>query len=466
MLSLFRIFDLSRIILVGIVLILIRLPFWIKGIPVIETNFEFRVLAEALANGRLMYADVWHYASPLSALVFQFVGELFGKSFIAFQIIAYLMVFVQAIIFNQVLNRNNAINEKTLIPAVIYIFLGSIFIEFYSLSPQLLVIFPIMGIYDVIMRQIRFGAEDSAFYQIGLLSALAVMFHAPSFWIIPFILIFLPFAFVMSGRRFGLYLSGLAFPFIGLVFYFYWRGALGELGQFYFTEIFKIFYQNYFETRQYVIFFSIPVIISVLGIFRTLFSIRFLNFQTSFNNFFLLMMLAVIPTVLFSKILSVRSFVLFLPVWTYFISQFYLSLRRRAINELIISLLLIFTVFVNYGFTYKTIFNPNVINIDKVLLKVSNDQKELKVLSTSNSYSAWFDNTYSGPFLFYPFTEDYFEQDLNYRERSELHAVIEKEKPDLILDDSQFLDEFMAQNYILSKRYSANANNYFRIIKD
>lgn len=466
MLSFFRINDISRVIILGILLALIRLPFWIKGIPVLETVFEFRLLSEALSEGRLIYSDVWHYTSPLSALILQFIGELFGRSFIAFQIFGFALLFLQAVYFNSILNRLDALKERSYIPAVFYIFYGSLLVEQFALGPELLAMFPLLLMFSLILEQIRYGAEDEKFFTIGFVFSITLLLNGAMIWILFFLLLYFPFVFVMNGKRFSLFIIGVVFPLISTALYFYLRGAFSEFWIYYLSELFIPFYKNYLSLTQYIVILSIPVLLFIISFFQSLIRLRFLNYQVSFNAFFLWLIPLSIPVIFFSKELSIKSFYILLPILTLYVSHLYLSLRRRGINELIFNALLVLLVVINFGFTYKAFFNPQAINIDRLIVKVKTEPKEKKITVLSNEYGYWYENEYSGPFLFHPFTQSYFKKELSNQKISSLHDYFIKEAPSHVIDPHDYFEKYRDFDLKVFRTYRKISPSEFKRIAD
>ncbi len=453
MLSIFRINDISRVIILGLLLALIRLPFWIKGIPVIDTVFEFRLLSEALSEGRLIYSDVWHYSAPLSAWFLQLFGELFGRSFVAFQIFGFVLLLLQAVYFNTILNRLDALKERTLIPSVFYVFYGSLMIEQFAMGPELLAMFPLLLMMSLILEQIRYGAEDEKFFSIGFVFALSVLFNGSLVWLFLFLLLYFPFVFVMNGKRFSLLITGTLFPFISAALYFYLRDGFADFTYYYLRELFIPFYNNYFSLTQYIVIFSIPLILFIISLFQSIFRFRFLNYQVSFNNFFLLLIPFAIPVIFFSKELSIKSFYIVLPIFCLFVSHLYHSLKRRGINELIFNVLLLLLVLMNFGFTYKVFFNPESINIDQLKVTVKTEIKEEKIAVLDENLGYWYENKYSGPFLFQPYTERYFKEKLNFEKITTLHDHFMKEAPTIVIDPNDYFERYRSKDLEIFQSY-------------
>ena len=138
MLSFFRINDPYRLAFVLVLLLIFRLPFIIYGIPLTLPELKWMLVGEAMANGKMLYRDIWENIGPLSAFIYQSVDFLFGRSQLAYQLISLILVFIQAVIFNRLLLINKAYNENSYVPALIYTICMSMTFEFLTLSPILI----------------------------------------------------------------------------------------------------------------------------------------------------------------------------------------------------------------------------------------------------------------------------------------------------------------------------------------
>ena len=227
-----------------------------------------------------MYSEIWHYCAPLSALILKLAGFIIGRSFVGFQILGFIVLFLQALYFNIILNKSGAFGERTLIPAVIYVFAGSLSVELFAFSAELLALFPLLFMLDLLLEQLKSGAEDLQFYTLGTAFSISFLIDGRLFWFLPLLLIYLPFVFIMNAKRFTLFILGILFPLICTGTYYYLKGSFQEFLDYYLFEIFIPNYKNYFSIRQTVLILSIPVLLLIISAFQSFFRWRF------YSNYF------------------------------------------------------------------------------------------------------------------------------------------------------------------------------------
>ena len=112
----------------------IRIPFFIYETPLTLPELNWMLIGEKMNLGFSLYEEIWDDISPLSALVYWLVDRFFGKTILAYQIIATILVFGQAILLNDILRRRQVFMEISLLPGFLYIILTCCFLEFYTLS--------------------------------------------------------------------------------------------------------------------------------------------------------------------------------------------------------------------------------------------------------------------------------------------------------------------------------------------
>ena len=100
MLTFFRLNDPYRLVIIFFLLLALRIPAMLNdNLTIPELNYM--LVGEKLTNGADLYSEIWDNIGPLSAMVYALIDFLFGKSQLAYQIIAWLFVFFQAFIFNR-----------------------------------------------------------------------------------------------------------------------------------------------------------------------------------------------------------------------------------------------------------------------------------------------------------------------------------------------------------------------------
>ncbi len=133
-----------------------------------------------------------------------------------------LIVYVQALILDQILHRYNIFSKPTMIPALIYIMISSMFIEFLSIQPVLIVNFIVLLLLERIFAMYKTDKPIARAFDLGLIIASGTFIYFPFIVLLPLVWIGLSVFLPFSWRS---WLSGL-FGFLILyffiaVYYFY-----------------------------------------------------------------------------------------------------------------------------------------------------------------------------------------------------------------------------------------------------
>ena len=97
MLSFFRSNAVFQVFSLLVLLVLVRLPVYMTGLPLLVPELQWMLLGEQLNKGLLLYVDVWDSTAPLAALVYAGLDVLFGRSQAAFAAAALLCSAIQVV---------------------------------------------------------------------------------------------------------------------------------------------------------------------------------------------------------------------------------------------------------------------------------------------------------------------------------------------------------------------------------
>jgi len=208
-LNFFRINEPFRLVGAFLLLLIFRLPYWIEGPDLLLPELQWMLVGERMSDGYAMYFEIWDYTSPLSAAVYWFVDELFGRSTAVYHILVMTIAFFQVVLFNVIAYRNKFFPENGYIPALIYTVLISFSIDFLTLSPMLMgTTFVLLALNNVI-SQIEFRAKrDEKLLNIGFYLGIAALFHFPLIVLGPIMVAVLLLFSATITRRFFLIIYG------------------------------------------------------------------------------------------------------------------------------------------------------------------------------------------------------------------------------------------------------------------
>ena len=138
LLRFFRINDPYRLIGLLLILMLASLPFFISPSNMLLSELKSMVLGEAIAEGKLMYIQVFDDTPPLASALFGFMDLIFGRSLGARHAVAFLIIFFQASYFAVLLINNKAYTENSYLPSLIFGLLCFFSFDLIAFSPELL----------------------------------------------------------------------------------------------------------------------------------------------------------------------------------------------------------------------------------------------------------------------------------------------------------------------------------------
>ncbi len=215
--------------------------------------------------------------------------------------IAVFVVFFQAILFNQIINKHNILGKSSFLPAASYIIVCSVFTPFLSFTPPLLCNFFLLYIFNKILVEYKNNSSIGVMFDLGLVVALGTLFYFPFvgflllLWVA--LLLFKPFYWrewisVMVGFLTLMFILGV---------YYYWNNKLLD-----FVEIWKPLstklpiYIN-IELLDYIVL--LPIVVCVLM------SMYFLN-QNFFKSY-----------VLVRKSFQLAVFILLIALFTFYLKS-------------------------------------------------------------------------------------------------------------------------------------------------
>lgn len=436
MLSFFRINDPYRIIVIFLFLVVLRLPVLTSTDMLTIPELRYMVVGEKLAEGAVLYVGVWDSLSPLSAWVFWLIDELFGRSQSTYHTIATLLVFVQVVRFNRLMLSNKAYNENTYIPGLIYALLGSLFFDFFTLSPALIGMTFILMALDRVFSQIEIRAKrDEPIFYTGLFLGLATLCHLPyCVFLIAILLMLLLFSATVS-RRYMLVIFGFFLPIVLLWVYYYLIDGTKDLSH--------NWWQGYFRSK--VLYTDIPSLLTLsafptgyllIGLWRIIGWGRFTNFQTRLIQAMICWILFSVIYLLITNALQPSSLFVLVPGWAFFVSHFLLLIRRRWIAEIVFLLLITTVVYLNLGSFYDARLPSRLVDKDSMApaTRPEDQLQGKKILVMGNEVQCYQYNTLATPYFNWDLAKDLFDNLEFYDNLSHLYWHLKNDPPEVIVD--------------------------------
>ncbi|MEQ9426322.1 MAG: hypothetical protein RJQ09_17990 [Cyclobacteriaceae bacterium] len=457
MLSFFRINDPYRLVFVFVLLLIFRLPFIISGIPLSLPELNWMIVGEAMSSGKMLYRDIWENMGPFSAIVYQIVHWLFGKSQLAYQLIAILLVFIQALIFNRLLLINKAFNENTYIPALIYAICMSLNFEFLTLSPALMSLtFVILSINNIFKRIDNF-TRDELFLNTGLYLGIATLFYFPSIvFLISTILSLVLFTSAIP-RRVLLTVFGFAQMLSFAIIYYYWFDAGRELYFQFFWAPFGLDPNPYLGVKSLLLISIILIIFFIVSLFKLYSRTYYVNYQVKFQSVMLFTLLIGMLSFFLVEKGSSMQLVVLIPAVAFFLSHLFLLIEKRMKAEIVFTLFLILVFGYQHLADRELKWIGQLVDYEALFVKetaydASTDERSLLVLG--DDQAVYKNSSLATPYLNWKLAKMHFDKIDYYDVLVEVFENFEDDPPEVIIDLEERIPELFEKLPTIADQYA------------
>jgi len=193
---------------------------------------------------------------------------------------AGILIFIQALIFNRIINNHGLLAKPSFLPALLYITGASLFEPFLILSPTLICNFLLIVIMDKLLKLGKAPNAIMIMFDVGMLIALGTLIYFP--FVVMLLLIWLS---LLLYRSFSWreWVSGLV-GFLSVVFFlavfYYWNDNLGMFYKIWlplknkFPSAFKIQYNDYLVLVPVAVMMVLAMIQLRENFFRSFISTR------------------------------------------------------------------------------------------------------------------------------------------------------------------------------------------------
>lgn len=462
MIQFFKINDPLKIAFILLFAIIIRLIALIWFIPVLVPEFQWMLLGEKLSEGLLLYSDVEDHTAVLSGAVYWFIHELFGRSHIAHQIIALFLVTGQAIAFNFIINKNDLLKDQTFVPGLIYIILSSLYVDFYIVSPALLGLTFALFAFSRLFQILKSGNSDDLAFKLGLNLGIAFLFYKP------FILLLLLILFdllLYSNTRFKRYIIvafSFLFPTLLMISFYYWKHSLDDFMSLFLINSFSIESIKFLGLSDIIVLLSIPLTISIMGVFGMIQGIGYINYQIKCHYVLLHWLILGTLGAFFATEFSLLSFIPVLPVLVIFSSAYFMDFKRKWLSEVLFICFITFCLTMLYSHKNDSWKNNGLINNENLVLKKHELPADGKLLVLSDQVQYYSNNKIATSFINWRINKEYFEDLDDYNNISYIYEKMNQDLPDVIIDPENYCFKLFTFLPSIEKQYSRTGIMYFK----
>jgi len=415
------------------------------------------VLGERLGQGFFLYQDIIDDTGPLSAGFFSIVDFLFGRNRLAYELIGRVFILFQVIYWNATLIKYKVFDENTYLPAIIMAALFHFSFDMLSLNPAILgSTFLILALGQLFSKTVLQKETSESTLLIGIYGGLAVGFH-PSY------ILFLPYliftAIAISGfsfRQLMLSLVGYTLPILLISVFYYWNDGLQEAIDIWPLILLsaKITYQSYWS---WLIIGAFPIILSLIGYFLSAVLKGSTINQQKQRQLIILWIVFASTAFLFIKKQAAFQLIIFIPGFTYLITQFFLHVRRGIIPKLGFYILIFGLPAFAWSFWQNNADYPEYFISDQVDTSIQG--KNIMILGPD--ISNYQDTKLGGPFLNYQLSKVYLNQERDLPEKARLYQMLQNQEPEIIIDQEGKFQEILNDFPELSRHYKLQKKGVF-----
>ena len=457
----FRINDPYRLLGILIILILIALPLWIDTANLTWQELKSWVVGEAISDGKLMYVQVYDDTPPLASAFLGVMDWVFGRSVFAWQFIAFLLIFFQASYFGIMLINNKAYEENTYLPALIYGLLAFFSFDLFSFSPELLASTFLLFAINNLFKEIEFRIQrDDIVLKIGVSIGLASLLVFSYAAFLPAVAFLLAIFARITARKIFILLSGFVLPHAVLIMlYFYWDSTPLLWQNFYLPNLYFTKHPL-ISTKSLFILGLVPLAYFVFSLVMLNRVARFTRYQSQLLQVMFIWLAPSAMLIMLTRELTPHSFLVFIPILSYFISHYFLLIRRKWIAEIMLWAFLFGIVFVGSMARYGKFRS---IDYSSLLTSSDSSKPSKKIMVLGQNDKVYLTHAMGGYFLNWKLSRGIFE-DVDYFENViVIEQAFKTDPPDLIIDEKGLMEAVMERIPALKTKYKREGTQYKKI---
>jgi hypothetical protein len=259
--------------------------------------------------------------------------------------IAGILVYIQALIFNRIINNHNLLGKPSFLPGLMFITGTSLFMPFMILSPALICNFLLIWIIDKFLKLGKSANSINTVFDIGMIIAIGTLVYFP--FMVMLLMIFLALLLFRSfnWREWVAGLIGFITVFFFLAVFYYWNDNLSSFYQIWkplsnkFPSVFKINYNDYLVL--------IPVAVIIILASLQLRENFFRSFISTRKSFQLLFFMFIVSAASFYLKPDFRTwhFLLCVPPGSVLLAYYFSNAKKRWFYE---TLFLLFVLSIQY----------------------------------------------------------------------------------------------------------------------
>ncbi len=462
MLRYFRINDPYRLIVLLVLLILASLPLLIDMPAMTLQELRGMVLGEAIGD-KIMYVEIVDRTGPMMAVMEGVMHFIFGRSLMGRHILALIIIFFQASYFGILLINNKAYNESSYVPALIFGFLCFLSFDLLATTPELLASTLLLLALNNLFKEIEFRVDrDSIVLNLGVFLGLSSLFiFSYTVFLFGAMVILIVFARA-TFRKISLLIFGFGLVHGVLLTVYYCYERTEDLWAHFYVANFSQSSMRLVGINSLLMLLALPVVYFIFSLFMLTREARFTKYQSQlFQTIFLWLIIAAVQVWL-TPDRSPHSFFACLPPIAYFISHYLLLIRRKAIAESMLWILILGLLSISLLSRYQTLKQVDYTALFPHPSPYDGRLVSRKIMIIGNDLSPFLQNHMAGYFLDWDLSKKYFEQPDYYENIIKINQSILQDPPDVIIDESGKMGSIIERIPLLGKEYRKENELYWK----
>ncbi|MBT9392197.1 hypothetical protein KLP40_03395 [Hymenobacter sp. NST-14] len=362
MLQFFKSSLLTRLAVLLLLLLALRLPLLWWGLPLMPVELREMLLGEQLGAGAHLYRDLYDSTAPLAAALAGLLELVANRPLWLYRLLALGLLAFQALRFNFVLNRADVHPERGYVAALVYLLLGSVSTDLDILSPLLLGHTFLIAGFSALLPTSREGYDNRRLFRAGFLIGVAALCYLP----LALFLLLALFAVIIfaanSFRSFLLLVCGFLFPYAVVGTFFLYTDSLPGFAQFHLRPTLSGLVAGADGLPLWVQLrlLLLPGVVLLAGLLRSFVLPPGLVFQVKFQQLMLVWLLVAALMAAAGRGTAPGTLVLLLPPLTYFSLYLWQKTQRAWVPELLLLVLVGAVLVVRYRAAF---FLDNVLRL-------------------------------------------------------------------------------------------------------
>jgi hypothetical protein len=255
--------------------------------------------------------------------------------------LAALVVFVQALIFNRIINNHNLLGKPSYLPALLYVTGTSLFLQFFILSPPLLCNFLLIWIMNKFLNLGKASSALSILFDVGMIIAVGTLMYFPFIVFLAMLWLSLLLYRAFNWREWLVGIFGFLTIFLFVAVFYYWNDNLSQFYQIWRPLTNKFPSLMRLNLNDYVVLLPIAIILILAALqLRNNFFRSFIATRKAFQMLFFMFLVALIS--FYAKTdFKVFHFLLSVAPGAVFLAYYFANAKTRWIYESLFAVLVI-----------------------------------------------------------------------------------------------------------------------------